>query len=292
MDRPRLGFIGVGIVGSALSTLLFEGGYPITAVYSRTKGSAERLARRVEGAAVAEDPQRVVDLSDIVFLTVPDDAIERVAEGISWPPGKGAVHCSGSLSIEPLSSARRAGASVGVLHPLQAFATREEARRNLKGSAFAIEASDEGLRAELFRMAESLGGRPFYLSGDEKAIYHASATIASNYLVTLLDLSSGLWEHFGIAKEDALSALLPLVKGTVANLERVGLPAALTGPISRGDIGTVARHIRALSQVAPDLVGVYKGLARATLPIAVAKGRIDEGTARAIERVLDGEEER
>jgi len=286
MGRPRIGFIGAGVVGTAIASRLFEAGYPIVSVYSRTKARAVRLAERI-GADVPDDPQGVVDVAEVVFLTVPDDAIEEVAGSLSWSAGKSAVHCSGSRSLEPLSEVARAGGSVGVLHPLQAFATAEQAEKNLKGSAFAIEASDGDLRSELERIARSLGGRPFFLAGEKKALYHASATIASNYLVTLLDLASSLWERFGSTKEDGLRSLLPLVKGTVENLKEVGLPDALTGPISRGDVGTIRRHIEALSEVAPELAAVYKELARVTIPIALAKGRIDGEAARAIERALE-----
>jgi len=289
MDRPRLGFIGAGVVGTALAGGLSDAGYPVVALYSRTKRHAADLARRIEGLAIADDPQGVVDLADIVVLTVPDDAIEEVAGSLLWSKGKSAVHCSGSRSLDPLQAASAAGAAVGVLHPLQAFATAEQARRNLRGSAFAIEASDGALQGRLEGIARSLGGRPFRLSGDKKVLYHAAATIASNYFVTLIDLASGLWEKFGLTKEDGFSALLPLIKGTVENLEAVGLPDALTGPIARGDVDTVKRHLQALGDVAPELASVYKGLGRSTIPIALAKGRIGEEKAKELERLL-GEE--
>jgi len=290
MDRPRIGFIGAGVVGTALASGLSDAGYPVVAVYSRTKKHAENLTSRIESLAVADDPQSVVDSADIVFLTVPDDAIEEVVGSLSWSEGKSVVHCSGSRSLDPLQAARKAGAAVGVLHPLQAFATAQQARRNLRGSAFAIEASDGALQGRLEGIARSLGGRPFRLSGDKKVLYHAAAAIASNYLVTLVDLASGLWSQFGSRKEDGLSALLPLLKGTVENLEAVGLPDALTGPIARGDVDTVKRHLEALGGVAPELASVYKELGRSTIPIALAKGRIGEETAKELKRLLQEEE--
>jgi predicted short-subunit dehydrogenase-like oxidoreductase (DUF2520 family) len=138
-------------------------------------------------------------------------------------------------------------------------------------------------------MAVALGGRPLALHGD-RAVYHLSAAIASNYLVTLLDLAAGLWGELGLSKEEGLRALLPLVRGTVENLDRVGLPAALTGPIARGDVGTIERHLAVLDRVAPEARTMYKELARRTIPIALAKGRIDAAAARRLATSLGDEQ--
>ena len=244
----------------------------------------------IRGARAAETPQQVADAADLVFLTVPDDAIAAVAASIDWRRGSGAVHCSGAASIDLLEPARAAGARAGVFHPLQTFATAEQAERNLPGSAFGVEASSDDLLGTLRAMAEALGGTPLVIFG-EKAIYHASAAIASNYLVTLLDVASGLWESLGSTREAGLEALLPLVRGTVENLEAVGLPAALTGPIARGDLGTIERHLAALGRVAPDSVPVYKELARRAIPIARAKGGLTEEAAERLLEILERRDE-
>jgi predicted short-subunit dehydrogenase-like oxidoreductase (DUF2520 family) len=287
-DRPRLGFIGAGVVGTVLSGALAGAGYPVAAVYSR---NAERRAAAARGARARAVPaaQDVADQADVVFLTVPDDAIVAVAGAIRWSRNKAVVHCNGAASLDLLAGPRSHEAAVGAFHPLQSFATEEQARRNLPGSAIAIDASTEGLLADLETMAVALGGRPLALHGD-RAVYHLSAAIASNYLVTLLDLAAGLWGELGLSKEEGLRALLPLVRGTVENLDRVGLPAALTGPIARGDVGTVERHLAVLDRVAPEARAMYKELARRTIPIALAKGRIDAAAARRLATSLgDGQ---
>jgi len=289
MNRParlRLGFIGAGVVGSALSAALSDAGYRVAAVFSRDAARRDAAARGA-GARAARQAQDVADAADVVFLTVPDDAVSAVAGGIRWEGGKSVVHCNGAAALEPLVAPRSQGAAVGAFHPLQSFATQEQARRNLPGSTIVIDASTEGLRSALAEMAVAVGGRPLALHGD-RAVYHLSAAIASNYLVTLLDLAAGLWQELGLSKEEGLRALLPLVRGTVENLGRVGLPAALTGPIARGDVGTIERHLAVLDRVAPDVRTVYKELACRTIPIALAKGRIDAATAERLVACLDG----
>jgi predicted short-subunit dehydrogenase-like oxidoreductase (DUF2520 family) len=284
-SRPSLGFIGTGVVAATLSQAFDAAGYRVAAVHGRDRHRAETLAQALLRTQVAVTRQDVADTADVVFLTVPDDAIASVAASIAWRPGQAVVHCNGAASIELLRAATDAGADAGVFHPLQSFASVEQARRLLSGSAFRIEASSDRLQHTLEDMARELGGRPFALGADP-TLYHVSAVLASNYLVTLLDLASGLWPEFGVGREEGLKALLPLVRGTIENVERLGIPAALTGPIARGDEGTVAHHLDTLGQVAPHIVPVYKELALHAVQVALAKGSIDRARAQRLEDVL------
>jgi predicted short-subunit dehydrogenase-like oxidoreductase (DUF2520 family) len=261
-------------------------GYPVVAIAGRTTGHAKALADRIPDARAADSVQEAVDAADVVFLTVPDDAIAPLARGIAWPLECSAVHCSGVASVDLLAPAIEARAQAGVFHPLQTFATAAQAERNMPGSAFGIEATADDLLAILGEMAEAIGGTPIEIAG-EKAIYHASAVVASNYTVTLLDIATGLWEALGLSREDGLKALLPLVRGTIENLDTVGLPQALTGPIARGDTGTIARHLDALGRVAPEILPVYKELARRTIPIARARGGLADEAAERLREILD-----
>jgi predicted short-subunit dehydrogenase-like oxidoreductase (DUF2520 family) len=285
-DRPTIGFIGAGVVGSGLARALTAAGYTVTAIHSRTAKHREALAEALPEAAPFSKASEAAAACDLVFLTVPDDAIALVADSIPWRKGRRVVHCDGARSIELLETARGAGAEVGVFHPLQSFASVEQALSNIPGSTFAIDASSPELLETLRQMAVALRGNPLVIQGD-RAVYHASAVLACNYLVTLLDIASQLWRSLGLTKEEGLRALLPLVRGTVENLERIGLPGALTGPIARGDAGTIQRHLTALDAVAPEVLPVYKELARRTIPVALAKGRIDEHAAEALSEALD-----
>jgi len=284
-SRPCLGFVGPGTVGTALARGLAAAGYSVS-LFGRRPDRLRRVLDRIPGGRRATSAQALVEASDIVFLTVPDDAIRSAAASLAWGSEKSAVHCSGASSLDLLAHAAGQGAAVGVFHPLQSFATAEQAERNLPGSAFGIEASSDALLADLREMAASLGGTPLTVSGD-KAIYHASAVFASNYLVTLLDVASSLWRTLGLSREDGLRALLPLVRGTIENLETIGLPDALTGPIARGDVGTIERHLQALAKVAPDALPLYKELARRAIPIARAKGRLGAEAADRVSELLD-----
>ena len=171
------------------------------------------------------------------------------------------------------------------LEPLQTLANVQQAISNIPGSTFAIEAA-EPLLTTLKEMAEALHCRWIELKAEDKVIYHAAAVIASNYLVTLVKLADDLWETFGIPREQATRALLPLLKGTLNNIENVGIPQALTGPIARGDIETVKKHLAALQKEAPDALSTYCELGLQTIPIAQAKGKIDEEKADELRAVL------
>jgi len=239
------------------------------AVASRTPGSARRLAARPKGCRAVADPQAVADAADLVFITTPDGAIAEVAAQVRWRPDAWVVHVSGAESLDALEPARRAGAAVGSMHPLQTFADIEHAVAAMPGSTFALE-GEGPLLACLREMARALGGRAIELRPEDKALYHVAAVLASNYVVTLMDMATGLWQEFGVEQDSAAKALLPLLQGTVDNLRRLGLPDALTGPIARGDLGTVRRHLKALEASAPDMLLAYRELGLRTVPVAEA----------------------
>jgi len=281
----EIGFIGAGTVGTALAVRLNSKGYPVVAVSSRTKTSAQRLAEAVSGCRVCHGPQEVADIAQLAFITTPDDAIAQVAQQVRWHAGQSVVHCSGADSIDILEPARECGAHVGGFHPLQTFASVAHAIENIPGSTFAIEA-EEPLFSILTEMASTLGGNWVRLDSGDKVLYHAAAVVACNYFVTLVKLATDLWQTFGVSAEQATRALLPLLRGTLNNIDNVGLPHCLTGPIARGDIGTIKKHLAALERAAPDVLSTYRELGLQTIPIALAKGKIDEGRAEELRTLL------
>ena len=204
----KLGFIGAGTVGTALSLKLSDADYSVVAVSSRSQTSARKLAQAIGGCLPVNSNQEVADAAELVFITTPDDAIGRVASQIKWHKGQSVVHCSGADSTEILESARQAGAYVGVFHPLQTFADVTQAVENIPGSTFALEA-EEPLLATLKDMAAAIGGHWIELKASDKVIYHVSAVIACNYLVTLVKSAADLWQTFDIPRSQAIQALLP-----------------------------------------------------------------------------------
>ncbi len=281
----KIGFIGAGTVGTALALRLYQKGYSIVATSSRSLASAQRLAQKVVNCKVCKTPQEVADIANFVFITTPDDVIPKIAAEINWHKGQNVVHCSGADSLDILYPAKQAGATIGSFHPLQTFANITQAINNLPGSTFALEA-DEPLLSQLKEMAEALDGSWIVLKAGQKVLYHAAAVFACNYVVTLTKLATDLWQIFDIPQDKALKALLPLLQGTVNNIGNIGLPQCLTGPIARGDLGTIKKHLNALKTAAPALIPIYTELGLQTIPIALAKGRIDQEKAKELEVLL------
>ena len=281
----RLGFIGAGTVGTALAVRLSSKGYRMIAVSSRSQTSARKLAQAVSGCHAFNNNQDVADTAELIFITTPDDAIASVASEIQWHTGQSVVHCSGALSTDILESAKKLGVQVGAFHPLQTFASIKQAIENIPGSTFAVEA-EEPLLSILKDMATTLDGHWIELKANDKVVYHAAAVIACNYLVTLVKLATDLWQSFNIPQSQATQALLPLIRGTIHNIDTVGIPQCLTGPIARGDIETIKKHLDALQKVAPALLSTYQELGLQTIPVALAKGRINQHQAEELQAIL------
>ncbi|MFC2020428.1 Rossmann-like and DUF2520 domain-containing protein [Chloroflexota bacterium] len=281
----KVGIIGTGTVGTALSIRLNDRGYQVVAVSSRSQTSADKLAKEISGCHAVNNNQAVADAAELVFITTPDAAIPLVASEVRWHSGQSVVHCSGADSTDTLEPARKSGAEVGAFHPLQTFANVKQAINNIPGSTFAIEAV-EPLLTTLKDMAAALGGYCIELRASDKVIYHAAAVIACNYMVTLVKLATDLWQTFDIPTDEATRALMPLLRGTLNNIDNVGIPQCLTGPLARGDTGTINKHIDALEKVAPAVLSTYRELGRQTIPVALAKGRINEQQAQELQDIL------
>ena len=284
----KLGFIGAGTTGTALALRLNSKGYQVMAVSSQSQVSAENLARAISShCRVFKNSQDVVDIAELVFITTPDDVIAQVASQLKWRRGQSVIHCSGADSTEILEPAKKLGAHVGVFHPLQTFASAKQAVENIPGSTFALEA-EEPLLDTLKDMATALDGYWIELKASDKVIYHAAAVIACNYVVTLVKLATDLWQTFSVPPHQATQALLPLLRGTISNIDTIGIPQCLTGPIARGDSGTIKKHLSALEKVAPAVLSTYQELGLQTIPVALAKGRINEQQAQELHTILSG----
>lgn len=280
----RVGVVGAGKVGQALARLFYSEGVQIGAVYSRTTAHASTLAKRVE-ADLALSAANVVGSCDLTLLTVPDDAIARVATEIaeaSYIGGRMVVHTSGAHSVDVLGSLAKAGVMVGSLHPVYPFADVDTAVFGLRGATFAVEAEDRRLAAALTALVTTVNGRLLRIPAGGKAAYHAALVLASNYTVTLYALASRLLADLGADPDAADGALQTLVQATVENLMANGTPDALTGPIARGDAGTVAAHLEALRG---ETAAVYRVLGLATIGVAQEQGLPDD-TAAILETIL------
>jgi len=288
-SSPAIGFIGTGRVANTLARALHGAGYRVTALASRTLESAARLAQAVPGARAYRTQQEVVDASELVFLTVPDDAIAPLVASLAWRADMAVVHCSGATELGALEPARHAGARTGAFHPLHAFADPLVALANLPGCAVAIEA-EEPLYGELETMARALRLEPLHLPPGTRAIYHLSGSFAASFIDGLLHEAAELWRtRLGVPREQALKALLPLAYATLDSVAKMGTVEALTGPVSRGDAGTVARHLDALRRDHPRTYALYVQLARRSLAMAIERGTLTEAQRAALTELLGKE---
>lgn len=263
----KFGIIGAGIVGTALAVRLDAAGHECIGVHTRSRHSFERFRSylKVDHLTLEE----LVPAVDILFITTQDGVIRSIAEKLSENElikfGQVWIHCSGSLPSEVLRVKESLPVGCLSLHPLQAFASVEEALTILTGTHFGIEGDNEELGEGIVK---DLGGIPHKILAEKKTLYHAGAVVASNYLVVLASLAVELFAEAGIQGSEALDSLLPLMRGTLHNLERVGLPKALTGPIARGDVQVVQGH---LDYLPPKLVEIYQSLGSKALELGENK---------------------
>ena len=280
----RIAIIGIGRLGRCLAQALAGQGEAVVALASRSEQVAAELAARLPGCTAMAAPDAVA-AAELVLLTVPDDALEPLAETLPWRAGQAVVHCSGATELTALNAAAQAGAQIGGFHPLQIFSDPASAVQLLAGSTVAIEAAPP-LLDELRRLASLLGMRPMHLPPGTRAAYHAAASFSASFLLSMLDESMRIWAAVGLAEEDALQALLPLARGTLQAAGARGLPGALAGPISRGDAGVVAAHLHALGRLGGGHGGFYRVLSLRQLRLARTSGRVSEAALQHMEALL------
>jgi len=284
--------IGAGAVASSLGVALAKAGYQIDAVVSSWRHEAGRLAILL-GAPVASDILADLPQSAIVFVCVPDDAIVSVAAEMAglkmdWD-GRLVAHTSGSRTASVMSGLGELGAMVASFHPLQAF-PHDGPIKGFEGIYVGIEGADRAVEAAS-SVAELIGSIPVRVPTDQKMRYHLAAAVASNFLATLMALVNELLGADGRATEPgALGAhiFLPLVHETLSNIRDSSPEIALTGPIARGDAGTVRLHIESLQSSNKHLVPVYAALATETVRAAVRGGHISADVANAMLDVIAG----
>lgn len=275
----RLGFIGAGRLAAALALALQRAGLAVAAVASATPRSAQRLAERLTTCQVCE-AQGVVDAADLVFITTPDSAIASTVEHLRWRPGMAVVHCSGATDVaQSLGFAQGHGARIGGFHPMQTFADTEAAARSLSGCTITVEAADPVLDACLVSMASLLGCPVNRLPPGMRARYHAAAGYGSQFINVLLAEGTRLWSTWGASEADAVRALLPLARGTLAAIEALGVAHGMPGPVSRGDLKTVRQHMDSFDVHDAPGLQAYQLLCGRTVALALQRGAINPAMA-------------
>lgn len=281
--------IGAGMVGTAIGFLLKKAGHNIAAIADPYAVHLKR-AKTYTGAACYRLASEAADSGDTILITTPDDRILPVCAEIAGRTslhGKKVFHMSGAGGLDLLLPAAKAGATIASIHPLQSFSSIEGAIASIPGSYFGVTAGAGSKRISA-AIVRDLQGIALIISPDQKPLYHAAACIASNYLVSLMSIVEDIYLSIGLSEKNAHKAYLPLAYGSLKNIEIQGCADALTGPIARGDAGTVQKHIDAISKRLPLHYPLYRELGRITVKLAQQKGTLNRSQAKTILALLKG----
>lgn len=297
--RINLCVIGAGRVGTTVSYTLAEKELPnikLKAISSRSMESLNRakkiLGSRAAGVIFTRENSKAVSLANCILICTPDDVINSVCSDIFKDKSKDfknyyAIHFSGSKSLEVLNSARAAGAEIASIHPLKSFASIEEAIKSLPGTIFGITYSSTESKKMAEFLVKSLGGEIIEVENNKKPLYHAAACVASNYLVTLINYAVLIHKKMGIKPEDSLKGLMGLVEDTVSNIKKMGTEKSLTGPIARGDVGTIKEHVKSFNEFfSKEDSALYRMMGIETSKIAHQNKWIKESTVEELKEIL------
>lgn len=297
--RINLCVIGAGRVGTTVSYTLAEKDLPnikLKAISSRSTESLKRakkiLGSKAAGVIFTRENSKAVSLANCILICTPDDVINSVCSDIFKDKSKDfknyyAIHFSGSKSLEVLNSARAAGAEIASIHPLKSFASIEEAIKSLPGTIFGVTYSSTESKKMAEFLVKSLGGEIIEVENNKKPLYHAAACVASNYLVTLINYAVLIHKKMGIKPEDSLKGLMGLVEGTVSNIKKMGTEKSLTGPIARGDVGTIKEHVKSFNEFfSKEDSALYRMMGIETSKIAHQNKWIKESTVEELKEIL------
>jgi predicted short-subunit dehydrogenase-like oxidoreductase (DUF2520 family) len=287
---PSVFIMGAGVVGTALAARLVRAGIPVIGLHGRQVELTD-AARAISGVvgSTGEIPD-IMSESDIIIVSVRDERIREVAERLvnekRLRPAQVVLHTSGAnAAASVLAIARPHVRAVGTLHPLVSFADPRVAIEHMREVAFGIE-GDEPAKAFAKRLVRAMGARAVFLEAENLPLYHAGAVLASNYVVALADMAQRLLVTAGVPQDQALPMLIPLLSSVVQNLAQVGLPAALTGPVERGDVSSVEQHLRVLEARAPDLLELYRLVGRDVLRLAREKSHLEPEVVKRLEALF------
>ncbi|MFA5535866.1 MAG: Rossmann-like and DUF2520 domain-containing protein [Bacillota bacterium] len=284
----KVGIIGLGRAGRVLAYLLTERGYQVSTVLAKPS-KQETISLNGHLVKISSLAQLVQE-AEILFITTPDELIHHMAQqSAELEPNsiRAALHLSGSLAARTLQPLKEKGILIGSLHPLQSLAQLEQALINLPGSTFTFE-GDAELLPWVTSFVQSLGCQLAVATAAlDRKLYHAGASVVSNFLVTLVQAGAECLTKAGFPPAKAQQALVPLVQGTLNNLKQLPSAKALTGPIARGDAMTIENHLGGLTKL-PELLPAYLALAKLTATLAMEAGTLERIAYYKIIKILEG----
>lgn len=287
-----MSIIGAGRLGTSLALALGKEGYVTRAVVCRSSRSAKRSAALIKNA-IALTSGRLNELppTDLILISTPDDVINETATSLAKVgqlAGKLSVlHTSGALSSAVLLPLRQRGAHTGSIHPLVSISDPVDSLPNLRGAFYCVEGDRKAISTAR-QIVSALDGRSFSIAADKKPLYHAAAVMCAGHVVALFDTATEMLQQCGIRPAEAKRVLLPLLRSTVGNIERLGTSEALTGTFSRGDVATVKAHLRALeAEQLQAARQIYQLLGLRSLRLAISgRKKIDAQAVAELERLL------
>jgi len=296
----NLCIIGAGRLGTTVSYTLASRKIPgikLKAIASRSSESLNRakkiLGGRAAGIIFTRENSRAAAMANCILICTPDDSISSVCRGVFRDSNVDyenyyAIHFSGSKSLKVLESAAGAGAGTASIHPLKSFASIQEAIKTLEGTFFGITYSGVKAKRVSQLLVEKLGGVSIEVDDDKKPLYHAAACVASNYLVTLINYAVIIHRKIGIKPEDSLKGLMGLIEGTISNIKKMGTEKSLTGPIARGDVGTIKEHMDNFNKYFTAIdIKLYRTMGVETGRVAYGNKWISKNTMEKLKEILE-----
>ena len=311
MDKNKkinIAIIGAGRIGTTIAyTIAFKNqkNIEIISIATPTKKSLDRAKKTLRSFSkkilFTNDNKKAATEANCIFICTPDDIIKTVCKEIfdkNNPQNINkeeenifAVHFSGSKPLKDLESARKAGAGTLSLHPLKSFASIPAAIKTIKNTEYGITCNTPGGERLAKKIVDTLGGRSIVVEDSKKPLYHAAACVASNYLVTLIDYAVYINEKAGIKPEDSIKGLLSLIEGTVKNISGSGTKKSLTGPIARGDTGTIMDHMKNFKEnLSNKDTEIYRLMGKKTAGIAKQNGWIDNKVYNKLINILKNQD--
>ncbi len=286
----KVGIIGTGRVGPSLGRVLQDSGFKVVGIWGRNSEKALYASKFIGSCKAFDSLLSLVGASDVIFIAVSDGAIGEVSSRVASLDidikGKVFSHTSGSLPSTVMEPIRGSGGFISSFHPLQSISSMERGVEVLRGSFVAIEGDDEA-KYVLFELARGMGCIPFSIDGSSKTLYHASAVMACNLFYALYWLATQLLSACGVENALKDKVLIPLVKGSVSNVEKVGCLSAITGPVVRGDISTVMSHLKAMEEEGFSVhMKVYKDLSLVLLDMVKERNLLPDDRLEELRRLL------
>lgn len=288
--------IGAGKVGSVLGKLLVEHGDAVTCVVSRSYESARRAGRYLDCSNVSTSVDSIPHDTDLIFISTPHKAVGSVARQLARLDHLNfrrvaVCHASGMLTARVLDPVRRRGATVFSFHPLQTFPRDFRPRdivKSVRGIYYGVDGSPKGLRLA-DRLARALGGKTIHIPPNLRPFYHAACVVASNHLTAMMSILEQMFQRLRVKNMSFYPAFKPIIMATLKNIEGTSPAHALSGPVARGGVDTVAEHCTSVRRSAPELLPYFVRLTFETVRLASRKGSIDKAQARALIDVIQSQ---